>query len=457
MKQFDIVIKTENELKILEKAFNRMIEKLLQARMDLEGLNRSLEEKVKQRTQKLQDYLSVMEGQNTSLIASYRKLEDDNTNKVRLLTRLNDLYENHIKELQTSLDQVLAFIGKGHKGLILKAYREAHYIEEVIRPISSLYSTEKAIQKKKVLLAESNKRQQIVAKMALRGTGLELDIASDLEEGLGLLGESKYDVIFVGTDFIELSAKAKEQYADIESVFMTSENLESYLPILVENPFLSNIVSRNERDRTFTLKNIITTVSKLISKDLFGLEKYLSWGVEVTEHPIIDSDQREDLVDTMQSDLKQLGFRRNVLSSAAMMTEELLMNAIYDAPTDAEGKSLYNHLPRTERIELTPEQQGKLRYATDGHLLAISVEDPFGALSRQIILDYLQSCYEGRGGSLNEEKGGGGRGLFQIMETADLVVINVKPRIKTEVVVIINIDPDHLKEDKTTSLHYFYA
>ena len=138
-----------------------------------------------------------------------------------------------------------------------------------------------------------------------------------------------------------------------------------------------------------------------------------------------------------------------------MAAEELLMNAIYDAPTDANGNAIYNHMSRTEAIYLKPEQQGMFRYACDGMLVGISVEDPFGAFNRQTVLDYLESCYAGKAGTMQEGKGGAGRGLFQIMETSDLVVWNVKPKIKTEVIALFNIDPNAPKSNKTTSFHYF--
>ncbi len=51
----DINAKQRTELKILEEAFNAMIQKLLQARQELENINLGLEEKVKQRAQELQE------------------------------------------------------------------------------------------------------------------------------------------------------------------------------------------------------------------------------------------------------------------------------------------------------------------------------------------------------------------------------------------------------------------
>lgn len=103
------------------------------------------------------------------------------------------------------------------------------------------------------------------------------------------------------------------------------------------------------------------------------------------------------------------------------------------------------------------EEQGILRYACDGLLMAVSVEDPFGSFHRETILKYLESNYEGRAGILQEEKGGAGRGLFLIIETADLVVFNINPNIRTEVIAIFNIDPEKSKTGKFTSFHYFYG
>ncbi|MGK5093096.1 7TM diverse intracellular signaling domain-containing protein [Deltaproteobacteria bacterium TL4] len=441
--------------------------------------NEKLEEKVAQRTLELQqktDELQVsldnqkalghkltqshkqLEQQNTELLASNHKLADLNSTKEQLLTNLGVLESTHLLKLKNLHEDLINDVSHDTgftKETIIQALRQIHMIDEIIRPINALYRSEKAIKNRRVLLAETNKKQQIIAKMALGGTGLELDIASTLDEGKKFLEQGHYDMIFLNKELIDLGKLAVEKNSQIRSVFMTSDDAPVYLSLLAQYSFLSNIVSRNDEDRSFTLKNITTTVSKLITQDLFGLEKYLHWGVKVTERPIVSSSTRSELIDEMEDHLNKLGLRRPVISRCAMIVEELLMNAIYDAPTDVHGHSIYNHLPRTITVELKPEEQGLFRYACDGSLLAVSVQDPFGAFHRKTILDYLGSCYEGRAGSLNKNKGGAGQGLFQIIETADLVVFNVKPNVRTEVITIFNIDPEHLKNDKTTSFHYF--
>lgn len=149
-----------------------------------------------------------------------------------------------------------------------------------------------------------------------------------------------------------------------------------------------------------------------------------------------------------------MGVRSSVLDRVNTASEEMLMNAIYDAPVDSKGNALFNHLTRKEEVVLDTHQQSQLRYGSDGMLLAVSVVDPFGALSRDIIIDYLLSCYNGVAGSLNETKGGAGRGLHQIIENSDLTIFNVKKGVRTEVICLFNLDGQ--KRETQPSFHYFF-
>jgi hypothetical protein len=162
------------------------------------------------------------------------------------------------------------------------------------------------------------------------------------------------------------------------------------------------------------------------------------------------------LIEEMISYFQKIGIRSSILSRCQVAAEEMLMNAIYDAPVDRDGKSLFNHLPRTTEVQLSMGQESVFRYASDGVLLAISVEDPFGSLSKDIIVKYLESCYQGNAGVFNKEKGGAGRGLHQLIESSDLTVFNVVKGVKTEVISILNIESALKKKDSRPTFHYFF-
>jgi CRP-like cAMP-binding protein len=414
------------------KHFEQLTVQLTSMQWDLEEANRNLEKKVEERTQKL-------EHQKAELTVGKNKLEELVNSKKFIFQKLSQFHDKNLIPLKTFLDN----FRKNHPNEpeVNDARQVVFDVQRMLGPLTDQYSSEQAIHSKKVLLAEGNKKQQIVAKMALGGTGVILDICSTLEEGLEKLKSTKYDMVAFDNQMVELGNVAKELNPSADLVLLTSASVPDYLPSLKQLSGIPNIVSRNEEDRTFTVKNIMTTVTKLLSRDLFGLEKYLTWGVDIQSNSITSSQHRAKLIDEVDAYFEKLGVRRSNRERMRAVLEEMLMNAIYDAPASKEGKPLYNHLSRSEQIVLKPEEQGLLRWATDGMLLAVSVQDPFGSLKGSIILKYLERNYAGMGAGVVEEgKGGAGRGLHQIVENSDLVVFNIDPGKKTEVIALFNVE-----------------
>jgi CRP-like cAMP-binding protein len=456
-----ILTKKLNETNQKAKHLEALSMGLEKAQRDLQETNASLEKKVAERTRDLQEKsedlqasYQKLEQQNLEVTASHKKLEELYATKNLTFSKLEDLYTNHLHPLDDKLDQLRPRIDEQSSELFDQVSHQLREAMELLKPITALYSTEKAMQSKKVLLVESNKKQQILAKLALGGTGVDLSIVADAEGIEGAKGP--FDVIFFDAASFPEAPKMRERYPGADIVLMTSDSIKEYFSLLQSSPILPNIVSRAESDRAFTIKNIVTTITKLASKDVFGLEKYLSWGADIKSTPVVSSEKRPDYIRAMDEYFETLGIRRTARERAALVTEELLMNAIYDAPVDAEGKSLFNHKNRKEVIYLKPNQQGKLRYATDGMLLAVSVQDPFGSLSGAVLLKYLKSCYGQEAGTLDASKGGAGRGLHQIIENSDLVVFNIDPRKKTEVIALFYLDKTD-SQKTSSSFHLFIS
>ncbi|HEY1080265.1 MAG TPA: cyclic nucleotide-binding domain-containing protein [Bdellovibrio sp.] len=321
-----------------------------------------------------------------------------------------------------------------------------------------LHEAQSAIEKGgggRVLLIEPDKKQQLPIRMALGGTGVQLDIATDPEAGRNFLAENKYDIVLCEETCADILKEVQESKNAHFAVLLTSKDVQGNVRILERHRFVDHIISRDAEDKNATIRYVLTALGKLLNKDLFGVEKYLTWGVEVKTKAIVRSGQREELREEVFAYFKKMGMRTTVLERVNTVLEEMLMNAIYDAPVDANGKSLFNHKSRKEEINLDTHQQSTLSFASDGVLLAVSVKDPFGSLTKDIIIDYLLSCYGGAAGSMNAEKGGAGRGLHQIIENADLTVFNVKKGVRTEVICLFNVDGQ--KKEAQPSFHYFFV
>jgi CheY-like chemotaxis protein len=429
------------------KHFEELTVQLTATQSELEEINQTLEKKVEERTQRL-------EQQNAAMQVSVNKLEEVHNSKRGLFQKLIELDQKHLMPLKVFVDD---FRKRHPEEVVLNDARRILFdVQQLLGPIATQYSAEQAMQSKRVLLADPNKKQQLIAKMALGGSGVELESVSSVEEGRAKLEAGTYDLVFVDPSMLEVAQIAREKSATLGLVLMTSASIPTYLPSLKQLASIPHIVSRDEADRVFTVKNIMTTVTKLLSRDYFGLEKYLSWGVDVQSKPVVSSSTREEVIQHVDGYFEKLGIRRANRDRIRTVLEEMLMNAIYDAPTDKDGKSSYNHLPRTQEVVLKPAEQGLVRFATDGMLVAISVQDPFGSLTGATILRYLEHNYSGTVGELNanEGKGGAGRGLHQILENSDLVVFNVDPGKKTEAIALFNVEVKEAVQ-KNPSFHLF--
>ncbi len=358
-----------------------------------------------------------------------------------LVQKIRDLTESHLQPAQSRLSQWARQESPQISGTEVHALLSS--ISEVVdflQPITELNNHPGHQQSKKILLCDINKKQQIIAKLALGGSGVDLSIASTIEEFETLLKEKQYDLVLCDAEIPEMTERLSLVPKKTPVVLLVTTNMNFYLETIKRFPTQPYFVSRDLENRSFTIKNISTTVAKILNQDFFGLEKYLSWGSRILEEPVKHSGERLELIEKMKAHFQSFGIRPVVLDRVHTVAEEMLMNSIYDAPVDSFGKPLFNHLSRTEKISLNESQQARLRFGTDGVLLAVSVEDPFGSLTKKIITNYLESCYSGQAGSLNEHKGGAGRGLHMIIESADLTIFNVLKNNRTEVICLFNLD-----------------
>ena len=375
--------------------------------------------------------------------------------KERSFQKMIATFDPNIKLLRKDVDALLCGLAHPERLHAESISDSVLRMTNALESVREIYQFKSKLQNTKVLLATDNPAEEIVAKMALGGTGVELDTVSTLEAGRELLGSKSYDIICVNSPMIELAVTAREKKESVKTVFMTTESAETYVAHLRKYPALTNVVSQSVTDRGFTVKSILSTVGKIVNEDYFGMEKYLNWGAEIHEQSVGRSQDRAAAIAKMEEFCQSLGMRRTVVGRCANVAEELLMNAIYDAPVDAAGKQVYNHLERSVQVELKPTEQALFRYGCDGLFFGISVRDPFGALDREIILDYIESCFGGRESVLHVEKGGGGKGLFIIFRSGHLTVFNVKKGQATEVIVLFDLDDKAQAGTKKSSFHYF--
>jgi hypothetical protein len=178
---------------------------------------------------------------------------------------------------------------------------------------------------------------------------------------------------------------------------------------------------------------VFVTAQKLLTGDIFGIEKYLPPGTPVHYARLSDFDGRTRTIETVLEFAEQVKLRRQVRTAIGAVCEELLMNALYDAPVDADGNPIFADVDPHDRRDTRSPRPVSIRYAATDTMFAIAVRDRFGRLAKNTILAYIEKCISSPN-QIDRKTYGAGLGLYLVANAAASYVVNVAYGIATEVV-----------------------
>jgi hypothetical protein len=154
---------------------------------------------------------------------------------------------------------------------------------------------------------------------------------------------------------------------------------------------------------------------------------YLKAGTTIHECHVSSSTQKEELIAMIEAAIGGNSADADLLRQrGALLADEMLENAMYDAPQHEDGSKIY----RKGEERAIPLREGiAFRFGFDGEILAMEVSDGWGSLSPDMVLRYLARNHAG--GEMFDEAGG--RGLFIIWRILDHFHISITPGRKTVV------------------------
>lgn len=178
---------------------------------------------------------------------------------------------------------------------------------------------------------------------------------------------------------------------------------------------------------------VFVTAQKLLTGDIFGIEKYLPEGTPVHYERLRDFEGRGKAIQTVLDFAEGAKMRRQVRSAIGQVCEELLMNALYDAPVDEEGRAIFAEVDPHDRTKMRTPRPVSIRYAATDDSFAVAVRDRFGRLAKNTILAYIEKCITSPN-QIDRKTYGAGLGLYLVANAAASYVVNVAYGIATEVV-----------------------
>ncbi len=187
------------------------------------------------------------------------------------------------------------------------------------------------------------------------------------------------------------------------------------------------------RDDASGLQQLEVCIRKFVTGDLFGIEKYLPAGTEVRLTRLREYKGRTAAIDEVLAYAETVGVRRQVRLAIGQVCEELLMNALYDAPVDETGNPIFAEVELKARLDKLSPRPVSIRYAATERGFSVSVRDRFGRLDKATVLRYIEKCLHSPQ-QIDRKVYGAGLGIYLIANAASRFVLNVAPGIATEVV-----------------------
>lgn len=177
-----------------------------------------------------------------------------------------------------------------------------------------------------------------------------------------------------------------------------------------------------------------TTAQKLLTGDLFGIEKYLPVATPVHYIRLRDFAGRGAAVDTIGAFVEGHRVRRPVRAAIAQVCEELLMNALYDAPIDRAGRALFAEVEPAARVAIPSPSPVSVRYAITETQVTLAVRDRFGRLAKRTMVETIAKCVSASSPQIDRKTYGAGLGLYFVANAACVYVVNVAHGVATEVI-----------------------
>jgi CheY-like chemotaxis protein len=302
-----------------------------------------------------------------------------------------------------------------------------------------------------ILIVHPDRKTQRTVQRILSVTGYHIDIADELEQGIRLIQHTPpLLVVLDGSAATSPHADAffttAQQRGTEACMTLLAQDAATYVPKILGLGAITNLLVH---PMPVLAEELTITVHKLIHRDLFGAEKYLLWGTQLHEHTLTVSSQRAQLVAQLADAVRARGQSARVASMAQLVADELLSNAVHNAPVDRAGAHFRRDLARDTEIVLDDRHAIRLRWGCDARYLAIEVTDYFGSLDRDTILRSLAKS------DVRESGGGAGMGLALSYRSCDHLVFNLSPGQRSEVIALIDVRYSPAERASVSSYNVF--
>lgn len=186
---------------------------------------------------------------------------------------------------------------------------------------------------------------------------------------------------------------------------------------------LRNFQGEATKVYSYVIENIL--VPNPFELHTAGIEDFHSQKTKIT-----NSARKKATIEALSIVLDKKAIPKRIANSIIQGTDELILNAIYDAPIDVSGRRYKHGLDRAGEFELKGAEEVEFELITTKTFLQLSVTDSFGSLKKEDFIPLLAKNFSKQDVD-SEKESGRGLGLYQILNSGLSLQTIIEPGKRT--------------------------
>ncbi len=319
--------------------------------------------------------------------------------------------------------------------------------------------------KKKIILISDLPEDAAFLSEIISIVDADLEVAPDAKTGLEFLAENECEAIFLDITRIkqlrEFEVEAQQRFGLFSDRLQPNqihfignggigENRDAIL-----SPLFGSFLPRSSESVEMNGQLYGRFVKAGENMNTNGVEHYISAKGDTQEVVITNSNQKQDAAEAVRQFLLMAKIPARISNGIANAVDELLMNALFDAPCDQFGKPLYSATSRSLARELKAPEHVSLKIGFDGFCVGISVSDSFGSVDRNRLLSHVSMNYRDHDYKIKFGQAGAGLGIATVFNSGGTLIYHCETHVKTIATLLYRAYPNY--RDFKSQFKFFSA
>lgn len=220
---------------------------------------------------------------------------------------------------------------------------------------------------------------------------------------------------------------------------------------LIERHKLRHLVGLNEN--VFAAETI-ANASKLFDSKIWGLRPYVAEDHELKLISLSDSKFTTEMITDALGHFDFKDYFSSPLEYIQVMANELISNSLYKGPNRRRSEQGLESADRKAPVFLKGSELVQVSLAKDESGIALSVQDSFGGLSYELLIESLIRSFREK--TALDKKDGAGLGLYLTFLHSNQFIVNYRENFRTEVICIIDRNKRYKNyKQRIRSFHFF--